>query len=801
MKKYFFITLFRSIKNSIGRYLALFAICALGVGFFAGFKNVQPLMISSAQDYLDEKNAFDLQIISTWGLRDDDLNFLADIDGVTAAEGCFSSDAYAIFKTKDYGAKVLTLPTAINTLDLIYGRYPTAPNECVADANFFGKNDIGKPLILTDEKGGKTLSNFTTPVYTVVGIVRSPLYISHERGISSLEFGRTDFFVYLPNEACCADYFTQVYMTVDTDLPQFDEEYETAVKDKAEQVKLLFKDKYAPLVEWLIQLSPETDPGFEAYVLTQRENEGLARYSQDTGIVDGIANVFPAFFALVAALVCLSTVTRMVSEERTQIGTLKALGYGNFSIASKYVCYVLSAGLLGAVGGFFLGTWGLPKIVTLVYRTIYVFCDYKYVFSWLMLGLCLAVVAVAMTLTALAASLSTTRANAAEAMRPKAPKAGKRTFVEKIPFIWNNTSFIGKVTLRNMLLDKKRMIMALVGISGCTALLLASFSVRNNVIGVLDDEYGDIIRFDLSVTLSNGERPTFDFAEKTFYVYSDTVQLTYDGLSDRVSLFGYEDESFADMFKLYKTDKTTPVPLPSDGEAVISNLIAKEKNIRTGDVISLTVGGKEKTFSVSEIFNNYIGDYVIISMADLSDVVKVNSAYLQLPDGYDETEIETRLKAIDGVVSFTFIEEAKAPFAKSLSSMNYVVAVLIVCSALLAFVVLYNLTNINIMERRREIATVRVLGFYPKETDAYILRENVILAIFGGIVGLALGVLLNNFVIANLLVEGVCFNNAITPLSFLFAYALTLIFTLLTNRIMSHKLESVNMAEALKSVE
>ena len=418
-----------------------------------------------------------------------------------------------------------------------------------------------------------------------------------------------------------------------------------------------------------------------------------------------------------------------------------------------------------------------------------------------MLGLCLAVVAVAMTLTALAASLSTTRANAAEAMRPKAPKAGKRTFVEKIPFIWNNTSFIGKVTLRNMLLDKKRMIMALVGISGCTALLLASFSVRNNVIGVLDDEYGDIIRFDLSVTLSNGERPTFDFAEKTFYVYSDTVQLTYDGLSDRVSLFGYEDESFADMFKLYKTDKTTPVPLPSDGEAVISNLIAKEKNIRTGDVISLTVGGKEKTFSVSEIFNNYIGDYVIISMADLSDVVKVNSAYLQLPDGYDETEIETRLKAIDGVVSFTFIEEAKAPFAKSLSSMNYVVAVLIVCSALLAFVVLYNLTNINIMERRREIATVRVLGFYPKETDAYILRENVILAIFGGIVGLALGVLLNNFVIANLLVEGVCFNNAITPLSFLFAYALTLIFTLLTNRLMSHKLESVNMAEALKSVE
>lgn len=188
-------------------------------------------------------------------------------------------------------------------------------------------------------------------------------------------------------------------------------------------------------------------------------------------------------------------------------------------------------------------------------------------------------------------------------------------------------------------------------------------------------------------------------------------------------------------------------------------------------------------------------------MADLSDVVKVNSAYLQLPDGYDETEIETRLKAIDGVVSFTFIEEAKAPFAKSLSSMNYVVAVLIVCSALLAFVVLYNLTNINIMERRREIATVRVLGFYPKETDAYILRENVILAIFGGIVGLALGVLLNNFVIANLLVEGVCFNNAITPLSFLFAYALTLIFTLLTNRLMSHKLESVNMAEALKSVE
>ena len=556
----------------------------------------------------------------------------------------------------------------------------------------------------------------------------------------------------------------------------------------------------------------------EWYVLGRDTNSGFVSYSQDAERVDNLSSIFPVIFFVVAALACLTTMTRMVEEQRTQIGSLKALGFSRLAISQKYIGYAFVASLVGGLIGLGVGATLIPAVIANAFQIMYAIpgLDYKMQLPLFVLAVLAAVACT--TGAALWACLSTLIDTPANLMRPRAPKAGKRVFLEYIKPIWRRLSFTWKVTMRNLFRYQKRFWMTVIGIGGCTALIVTGFGLHESIFDVLDKQFDEISLYDATVGLDedlteeqkqgiedylDGEEAVEDY----MFTYQQMMDASTAGTSYDVYLFAVDDvEEFGRFVDLRHRSDHAPVELDGSG-VVIDEKLSELLGVSVGDTITLE-GDQRVEAVVADITENYVYHYVYLTR-DLytqlyGEDYQNNVMLLAYQDGMGvdvSNQTSETLMKMDGVASYSYIATIRDSFEDSMDAINYAVVIIIVAAAALAFVVLYNLTNINITERRSELATLKVLGFYDGETTAYVLRENVFLTIFGVILGLVLGRFLHSWMVLTVEVDLVMFGRTAPPYAYVLAAALTALFSLIVNVAAHFRLKKIDMVESLKTVE
>ena len=993
-------TTLREIRESLGRYLAIMAIVALGVGLFAGLKITKTVMVGSADAFWQAQQLYDYRLVSTLGFEEEDVQALAQKADVRAVQGAMEADVlYTDEQGNDKVLKAHSILENINMLETVAGRLPESDTECVVDDHLYGEEVIGSKIVLSGDNDQDDLDSFRYTEYTIVGTVRSPLYVQFERGTTSLGNGSVSGFVYLLPEGFATDYYTDIYVKFEEDAQVYSDEYDAymdereaqwetyceeqgerryqsimteAEEELADAEQELADEKAEAEVELadakqeltdaekeiadgekkledgeqeladnkeviaqkereladaraaleaqeaelasqeealagmmqgqaagmqyqmpadmarqqleagkaqieegeaelrkargqirdageeieesrqeLADARQEVEDGWQeyndakaefdekiadaeqkladaraeiadiekpdTYVLGRETNTGYVCFESDSSIVEGIANVFPVFFFLVAALVCMTTMNRMVEEQRTQIGVLKALGYGEARIMGKYLFYSGSAAFTGCVAGYLAGIRLFPLVIWQAYGVMYRFGGIVYAFDWATAVLCLAVSLLCSMGTTGASCRHELREVAAELMRPKSPKAGKRIFLEWIPFIWNRMKFLHKVSVRNIIRYKRRFLMMVIGISGCTALLLTGFAIRDSVTTVADRQFEEIQTYAVGVTLKDGvTKEDLSLLEELDQIVADnggdyglavetSMDLeTADGIKSVKLIAAAEPESFGAYFDLH-TPAGEPIAYPQAGEVVICNKLSERYRIRAGDTITLFNEDREELQAVvSGVCENYIYNYVYVNeetYRKATGETGYQSVYVNLPAEADVYGVGASLMKAEHVTAVAVNRDMLLRVSRMMTSMNYIVFVIIACAGALAFIVLYNLNNINITERIREIATIKVLGFYKKETATYVFRENTVLTGIGCAVGLVLGRLLHIYVMHEVDIDMMSFDVHVEPVSYLLSILLTFVFTWLINRIMSGKLDKINMAESLKSVD
>ncbi len=1073
----------RSIRGSLGRFLAILAIVALGVGFFAGIKSSQPDLLRTLDRYYREQHMYDFQLLSSLGFTEEDAEAFRALPGVEEAEGACFADAWA---APDGGENAvwyfqsLTEKAAVPILT--GGRTPENDGECLGDDKAFSASDLGRTITLSPENDADTLVKFNGRSFTLVGLARSPRYISRERGSTDLGSGKRAGFVFLRPGAFNSDgvyhelllwcglpgeIYSETYndarrslrpavevllnrrglirqaalreensgeladarkeldagwveyragkrkserelasalrtlnasreqldagwlsleeseKTLDreetdlaarrsaldekresltsgwTDLQEtytdllsqitaaetaritalsdctaelteasaellalqmqqldqsmnpgsgdvdpetlaqqieaaeqrvsdaqaalteaanaYDAEHGdelTALAEQLEEVSEQIEQAVTGLAELQVEemtlsaeeeILPESRRQLEAarkqlqqgedelaagwteynsgketaekelaealkkledgekayaegmeeleaalqldvYTLDRNANAGYVGFENDTEIIDSLADVFPVFFVLVAMLVCVTTMTRMVNEERIQIGTMKAMGYSSGAVMAKYLLYSGLSALLGCLSGFFLGSTGLPYLVWFAYNIMYHYTGLRFGYSPRMLAGCLTVAVAGSLLATWFAGRSALEERPAELIRPKAPAMGKRVLLERIPALWARLPFLSKVSLRNAFRYPSRVFMMILGISGCTALMTAGFGLRDSISFIAEYQYDEIALYDISVTLDADKtgpevsRLWDGWAEASAFAAKEDVSILTGDREKKTELWSGGWEETESVLSLHRSDGS-PVPWPVPGSCVITAKLADDLSLDEGDTLTLRrPDGSELHLRVAGVCEYYVGHAIFADAASVPNR-EINCALIRAAEGEDVDRRAAELRGGEGVSYVSLTQAERDMMESSMSSLDLLVLMLVFCSGALAFITLYNLTNINIMERLREVATVKVLGFTPRETAQYILNENLLLSFLGALCGLVLGKLLHLFIMNRVSVEYMNFDVRIAPLSFLTAFAVTLVFAALTNLMMRRKLEQVNMAESLKSVE
>lgn len=585
-------------------------------------------------------------------------------------------------------------------------------------------------------------------------------------------------------------------------------------EDSIEKFNKEISSAEAKLINAENEINSITEPSW--YILDRNSQYSYVDYKNNADSIDKLAKIFPLFFFLVAALVCLTTMTRMVDEQRINIGTLKGLGYSKYKIASKYIVYSFSASFLGSIFGLIIGYTIFPIIVFDAYGIMYSLPRVKLEFN-IPIAVSITLVSVAVTtLSSVLACYKELLETPATLMRPKAPKEGKRIFFERIDFIWNKLSFIGKVTIRNIFRYKKRFLMTVFGIAGCTALIVTGFGIKDSIKTIVDKQFGEIFNYDLTINIdkdaSNIEKKELEDKlslvqqiDKFLMISSENGKIKIDNTEKDINIIVPEDMSRIGEFINFTNRTSKDKYKLNDNGVIISEKIAKQSKVKIGDEIKLKVNNKEYSLKVSGITENYTFNYVYISPKYYNEIFDkdpiYNSIIANTQSLQNENDFSMKLMDNSIVKGVSFNTGIRENFDNMIKSLNYVIIVIIVSAGTLAFVVLYNLTNVNISERIREIATIKVLGFYDKEVSAYIYRENIFLTLFGIVLGEVLGVFLHRFIMVTVEMDNMMFGRNIDFPSFIFSAILTIIFAILVNSVMYYKLKKVKMVESLKSVD
>lgn len=588
---------------------------------------------------------------------------------------------------------------------------------------------------------------------------------------------------------------------------------------EAEKEKALLElsDAEAELEDARIQLADarQTIDELEApdiFALTRNTNLGYVVFESDSDIVAGVAKIFPVFFLAVAALVCITTMTRMIDEERTQIGILKALGYSRRAIMGKFLGYSGSASILGCVLGLLLGCLLFPQVIWFAYCIMYNFSPQLTLSydipTFLFIFLSYTGLTLLVTWYCCRRELKEVPA---ELIRPKAPAAGKALFFENMRF-WKKMKFLNKVAVRNIFRYKQRLAMMLLGIGGCTALLVTGFGLKDSIVGITDNQFGEVTVYDMAVTFSDpvSQEKQDAFrdhirgqADRVLFCEQGGIDVLFENNVKNV-YFLASDADLEGVIDLHSGE--TPIPMPRENEVVLSIGVARNMDIGVGDTVTLRTSEMEElTVTVSGVYDNHVYNYAIVSGSTLRGQwgrsPEEQSAFVLAMEGQDVHQLGAAITDFGGVLNVSINADTAEQVGGMMEALDAVIVLIVICAGLLAGIVLYNLTNINIKERIREIATIKVLGFNAAETGAYVFKENLALTAMGTLLGLFAGKWLHAVVMSYVRIDMVWFGNHIAWTSYLISAVLTIVAALIVDAVMFFQLEKINMAEALKSVE
>ena len=557
----------------------------------------------------------------------------------------------------------------------------------------------------------------------------------------------------------------------------------------------------------------------EWYVLSRESHYSYMDYGSAADRMGAIATIFPLFFFLVAALICLTTMTRMVDEQRETIGTYKALGYSKSAIASKYISYALLSSIVGSIVGVCVGFVVFPSVIYYAWNIMYQLPDVHLLFLG---GLALQASGAAVLITVCATFFAVVKSlieTPALLMRPKAPKNGKRIFLEKIGFIWKRLSFSQKVSARNLIRYKKRFFMTVIGISGCTALLVAGFGIQDSIGDIVPKQFEEIQRYDANIEYEKdlnivekeevlNQIKQLEDVEEVMEISNHNLTVNVNGKDQALTLIvPMDNQKFEEFVSLRTRKQHTPLQIQKIG-AVISEKLANDLGLGVGDILTCSDSDDRNVkIEISGIAENYIGHYLYMDKESYKGIFGLSAKptnILLMGDQLDvakEDRLGREINQIDQVASVVFYRASEEQFSDTIKSLGFVVVVLIISAGLLAFVVLYNLTNVNISERIREIATIKVLGFRDKEVSSYVFRENLILSFIGSLVGLGLGTVLHRLIMNLAELDSVMFGRVIFFRSYVLSVIITMVFAWLVAKFMHKKLVKIPMVESLKSVE
>lgn len=855
----------RSILTQKKRYFAILLIVLLSVGFLSGLKVTKEQMWDAAGRYLAAENMYDYRIYSTLGFSEDDIKELGKVSGIYDAEGEKTADVIFDFAGTGKDYQVLSLPERINIPSLYAGRLPEKDTECLADHRAFSESDIGKTITVSADNDADTRDLLANEEYTIVGLVNSPLFLSSDRGSASGGTGERRGYLYLPADNFTSDYYTGADLVLNPDSAEkapdgiFGEEYEDLVEkcqDKVEkEAKALYQIRYESILSRIKEAvaaavqgaSPQAsvsglavseeaagkesaasaeemaaseDVGSaveepKVYVLTRDENAGYRSFENDTSIIHSIANIFPLFFIVIALLVCVTTMLRMVEEERGQIGTLKALGYSETAIMGKYLRYALSAAILGWAGGFFVGTYFLPRGFWAAYSTLYDFIGLRYIFDEKLAVVTLLVTALSIGLGTLAACARVLRETPASLIRPKSAKPGRRILLEYCTPVWKRLSFLRKATLRNMLRYKIRMLMMLVGIGCSGALVVTAFGVRDSMAHIGSQQYDGVQTYQLECTIDTDQMSLADIVKEVREEEGVTKVLSSfckaldvsskEATMSSVSLYAFEnDADLSDFWNLSDASDGEKLSLPEDGSVLVSRRLSEKLGLSEGTKFTISEG--DQTLQAGPAFVNYIGNFILTSQKTAEALFGEASPNTLLVctknlSAEQEGSLAEKLGKLNGVSGITRLSASRIKVDRSVACLNYIIWLIIAFAGALSFIVIFNLTNINLEERSREIATVEVLGFTPGEVRFYVLRENLVLSFFAGLLGIPLGILCTHAVMKRILLDTMTFHIVVRPLSCVLSLLITVLFAAIVNVLMRRQIRRIHMAESLKAVE
>lgn len=1032
---------FMEIRHSLGRFLSIFFIVAIGCAFLSGIRVSEPDMRLSGDKYFDGKELMDLRVISTLGLTDADLEALEEVDGVAKAEGGYTVDVLCPEGDNQAAVHVMSMLPTMNQMQLEEGRLPESADECAVDADYLNETShrIGDEITFYSGNDDEITDTLVTDTFTIVGAVSSPEYISFQRGSTNIGNGSVTAFIAVPQESFTLDVYTEICMQVDgaKDLTAFTGQYDDRVQEVLDNVEAIKEERqtarYNEVVDeaneqlaeaqseladaqqeledgkaeaeaeladarakledaqaevdsgkqeiedskaqiesskqQLTQSQSQIDTGTEELnaqidalntqidalneakeqynalaasgktddvtiatmnalyteiqngeaAITQAQEQIEAAKSElssgqeeinsgweqiETGeaqladaeaqiaeaeeeIADGwddyyegeaeaeaeiadaeaqiedaneeladaqeeiddieepewylydrsdltdytgygenadrmraIGEVFPAIFFLVAALISLTTMTRMVEEQRTQIGTLKALGYDRHSIAAKYIGYALFATATGSVVGILFGEKVFPYIIINAYGIMYQHMNDIVLPYNIQYGLGAAAAALASTLIAtFLACYRELREQAAELMRPPTPKQGQRVLLERAGFIWKHLNFSWKASVRNLVRYKKRLFMTVLGIGGCMGLMLVGFGLKDSIFAIVDIQYGEIQLYDGNIILSD-DATEEDKQHIVSELEKDSAMAgSTEGLLSQMSVGdgGEWHDAYLDIpkdveefseFVVLKDRATGETYDLAGAGAVLTEKLAQALDVEAGDTV--TVRDEEKgdiEIEIGAVCENYMGHYLYMTPGAYEEAFgetpDYNCIFYKTADRITEEaqRIGEEALTMPGTLSISYTTDLREQVDHMLGALDSVIVVLTISAGMLAFVVLYNLNNINITERKRELATLKVLGFYNNEVSMYVYRENIVLTVLGALFGIVLGKILHRFIIVTVEIESVMFGRNIDLSSFVYGFILTMLFSLIVNAAMYVKLKKIDMVESLKSVE
>ena len=811
--------IFMKIKDNYKRFLSLICMAFLGVGFYAGIQSSSPDMLKTLDNFYDENNVYDISVISNVGLTEDDLLKLSKIKNVELAINIQEKDTYLEIEENNYVVKLIEYNSQMNNVYIKEGRLPKNNNEVSVDNALLENNNLklGDNITIDGKK------------YSIVGNVISPLYFSAERPNSNLGSGKVDYYIYVYNGSLDLEAYSNIYITVKgakkylTNSDSYKKLINNVKKDidliKDKQQDIRYDELYSDIIETSEMYGISIDESKfikpKWYIYDRLDNTSYKELINASDNLKKIGNIFPIIFFAISVLVSLISMMRMIEEDRVENGTLKSLGYNSFHITLKYVIYSLLATTIGSSVGAIFGSYIIPSVIWNIYKKIFFIPKFIYLLKsdYNALGLWICILCICGT--SVIVCIKNLREVPANLMRPKAPKSGKKILLERINFIWKKLKFSDKITIRNIFRYKSRVITTILGIAGCTALILAGFGLKDSIKDVTDFQFNNIIKYDKMLMTNESinqidiekELLNDDKVENYTNVNTQNIKVLFNDEEQEVTMITPDDfNNISKSISLIDLKTNNIIDNISDNSCIISEKTAKLLDIDVGDKISLLDNDNIKyDIKVSYIIKNYINQYLYINKNTYNNLFKdykINSVLISLKEE-DKNSKDFDKKYISNGYALTIVDndDIKSSMNDMLSSIDSIVAILIIAAASLAFVVLYNLSNINISERKREIATLKVLGFYPSEVDKYINRETVLLTILGIGIGLLFGSYLSHFIISTCEPDYIMFDRHVYTLSYFYSLFITVIFTIIVTIVTHFNLKKINMVTSLKNVE